>query len=103
MLSLGVKGHKVSAGEYGDQLVRGSGQVLAGEERLSVTSEGLVNLLGSILVQPTVHPIAAEYALTALMKLSSRLPDQATRIKVNRPRLQSEQQVASHTARCLCP
>ena len=68
-----------------------------------MTSEGLVNLLGGILVQPSVHPIAAEYALTALMKLSSRLPDQATRIKVSPARRTWSSSTPSHTVRCLCP
>lgn len=69
-------------GEYGEQLVGGKAQLLEGEKPLSVTPQELISLLGTVLGQPGIAAVSTEYVLTALAKLSSRLPEQSDRIKV---------------------
>ena len=74
-----------TAGEYGELLLPGSAasaDVGSGEDRpRSASSNDLVNLLESVLDR-TQAAAAREYTLTALMKLSARLPDQLSRIQV---------------------
>ncbi|CAL8470618.1 g10160 [Coccomyxa elongata] len=67
-------------GEYGELLVRG-GPLLDKEEPLSVSAAEVVGLLESLLNRPGLQPQCRNYTLTALMKLSTRFPDQANRIK----------------------
>jgi hypothetical protein len=69
-------------GEYGEQLLGGKAQLLEGEDPLRVTSQELVSLLGAVLAQPGIAAVSTEYLLTALAKLSSRVPEQSDRIKV---------------------
>jgi hypothetical protein len=68
-------------GEYGELLVRG-GALLEGEQALSVGAAEVVGLLEAVLQRPALQPQCRNYLLTALMKLSTRFPDQADRIKV---------------------
>ncbi|BDA45799.1 AP-1 complex subunit gamma-1 [Coccomyxa sp. Obi] len=67
-------------GEYGELLVR-DGPLLDKEEPLSVSAADVVGLLESLLNRPGLQPQCRNYTLTALMKLSTRFPDQADRIK----------------------
>ncbi|KAK9904228.1 hypothetical protein WJX75_007294 [Coccomyxa subellipsoidea] len=67
-------------GEYGELLVRG-GALLEGEQALSVGAAEVVGLLEAVLQRPALQPQCRNYLLTALMKLSTRFPDQADRIK----------------------
>lgn len=71
-----------NAGEYGDQIFSKT-QLLQGEEAISASPKDLVNLLGTVLQKPRIDPISVEYILTALMKLSARLPEQSDAIKVH--------------------
>ena len=72
---------RVVAGEYGEQLVGGKAQPLEGEQPLSVSPQELVSLLGSMLGQPGIPPVSIEYLLTALAKISTRIPGQSDWIK----------------------
>lgn len=53
-----------------------------GEQALTVSSQELVNVLETVLSRVTIGPVGREYALTALMKLSTRLPDHSQYIQV---------------------
>lgn len=71
------------AGEYGELLLGKADTPLQdGEEPLSVSSQELVQVLETVLSRPTIKPVGREYALTALMKLSTRLPDHSQYIQV---------------------
>lgn len=70
-----------ASGEYGELLVR-DGPLLDKEQPLSVSAAEVVGLLESLLNRPGLQPQCRNYTLTALMKLSTRFPDQADRIKV---------------------
>ena len=76
----------VAPGEFGELLLSGGG-LREGEAALSVSTGDIVQMLESVATAATTDPVGREYALTALMKLSTRLPDQAQRIAV-RGRLQ---------------
>ena len=69
------------SGEYGELLVR-DGPLLDKEEPLRVSSADVVGLLESLLNRPGLQLQCRNYTLTALMKLSTRFPDQSDRIKV---------------------
>ena len=72
-----------AAGEYGELLLsKAEAPLQSGEEPLSVSSQELVQLLETVLSHPTIKPVGREYALTALMKLSTRLPDYSQHIQV---------------------
>ena len=71
----------VPPGEFGELLLSGSG-MREGEAALSVSTGDIVQMLDSVATAATTDPVGREYALTALMKLSTRLPDQAQRIAV---------------------
>ena len=77
--------HGLAAGEYGELLLpgaAGSADVGSGDDRpRSASSTDLVTLLEGVL-ERTQEAAAREYTLTALMKLSARLPDQLPRIQV---------------------
>lgn len=75
---------RLCTGEYGDQAT-GKSRLLEGEEPVSMTDASLVELLAGILQQAGTHPVAAEYTLTALLKLTSRLPQQSARIQARLP------------------
>ena len=47
-----------------------------------MSSQELVQVLETVLSRPTIKPVGREYALTALMKLSTRLPDHSQYIQV---------------------
>lgn len=47
-----------------------------------MSSQELVQVLQTVLSRPTIKPVGREYALTALMKLSTRLPDHSHYIQV---------------------
>lgn len=47
-----------------------------------MSSQELVQVLQTVLSRPTIKPVGREYALTALMKLSTRLPDHSQYIQV---------------------
>lgn len=69
-------------GEYGELLLGTADAPLQdGEQALSVSSQELVTLLESVLSKVTIGPVGREYALTALMKLSTRLPDHSEYIQ----------------------
>lgn len=71
------------AGEYGELLLgKADAPLQSGEEALSVSSQELVQVLQTVLSRPTIKPVGREYALTALMKLSTRLPDHSQYIQV---------------------
>ena len=69
-------------GEYGELLLSSEAGLQPGEEPMSVSSTELVQTLETVLSRPTISPVGREYALTALMKLSTRLPDHSQRIQV---------------------
>lgn len=71
------------SGEFGELLLS-SGGLREGEAALSVSTGDIVQMLESVATATTTDPVGREYALTALMKLSTRLPDQAQRIAVRR-------------------
>ena len=79
----------VFPGEFGELLLSGSG-LREGEATLSVSTGDVVQMPESVATAATTDPVGREYALTALMKLSTRLPDQAQRIAV-RGRLRGHQ------------
>ncbi|DBA97265.1 TPA: hypothetical protein ACH3X1_015011 [Trebouxia sp. C0004] len=69
-------------GEYGELLLGKADALLQdGEQALPVSSQELVTLLESVLSKVTIGPVGREYALTALMKLSTRLPDHSEHIQ----------------------
>ncbi|KAG0187094.1 clathrin associated protein complex large subunit [Apophysomyces sp. BC1034] len=68
-------------GEYGDVLI-GGGSFEDEEATLEVSESTLIGLLESILMGPYVNQLTREYVLTALMKLSSRLPDLSFQNKI---------------------
>lgn len=71
-------------GENGELLLgKADAPLQAGEQALSVSSQELVSLLESVLSKVTIGPVGREYALTALMKLSTRLPDHSEYIQVS--------------------
>ena len=59
------------------------GQLLEGEEALTVGEGEVVSVLESVLNRPSLTPQCRNYALTALMKLSVRFSSQSERIKVS--------------------
>lgn len=67
-------------GEYGEMLVNHSGE-LPGEEPITVTESDVVDALESVLKDTRVLSSTSAYALTALLKLSSRFPSCTGRIK----------------------
>jgi AP-1 complex subunit gamma-1 len=67
-------------GEYGEEIVSPSG-LLERERRETVGEDDVVGLLASALVRPDLTPAGKEYLITALSKLSSRLPGSMPRIK----------------------
>lgn len=69
-------------GEYGELLLSSEAGLQPGEEPTSVSSTELVQTLETVLSRPTISPVGREYALTALMKLSTRLPDHSQGIQV---------------------
>ncbi|KAF7732762.1 clathrin associated protein complex large subunit [Apophysomyces ossiformis] len=68
-------------GEYGDVLI-GGGTFEDEETTLEVSEATLIGLLESILLGPYVNQLTREYVLTALMKLSSRLPDATSQNRI---------------------
>ena len=73
----------MAAGEYGELLLgKADAPLRDGEESVSVSSQELVQVLETVLSRPTIKPVGREYALTALMKLSTRLPDHSQYIQV---------------------
>lgn len=75
-------------GEYGDVLV-GSGSFEEEEGVvIEVTDYSVVGLLESILLGPYANQITREYAMTALMKLSSRLSEGNAQNKIKELLLQ---------------
>ena len=88
----------MAAGEYGELLLgRADTPLQDGEEPLSVSSQELVQVLETVLSRPTIKPVGREYALTALMKLSTRLPDHSQYIQVTacRHRMHSVAEIAA--------
>uniref|UniRef100_A0A0D6R6I1 AP-1 complex subunit gamma n=1 Tax=Araucaria cunninghamii TaxID=56994 RepID=A0A0D6R6I1_ARACU len=67
-------------GEYGEMLLNHAGE-LDGEEPLTVTESDVVDVLEGILKGSTGNVTTRAMALTALLKLSSRFPPCAERIK----------------------
>ena len=58
------------------------GKLLEGEEPLTVSEQGVVSVLESVLNRTNITAQCRNYALTALMKLSVRFSSQSERIKV---------------------
>ena len=73
-------------GEYGELLVGGAGGPLISRESPSNlrpdNSGDVVTLLERVLQKPLLPAAAREYVLTALVKLSTRFPEQNARIQV---------------------
>lgn len=67
-------------GEYGEMLVNNAIE-LDGEEPLTVTESDVVDVVESVLKDSRITSTTVAFALTALLKLSSRFPDCAERIK----------------------
>ncbi|KAG0558689.1 hypothetical protein KC19_10G046900 [Ceratodon purpureus] len=67
-------------GEYGEMLVNSS-NALEDEEPLTVTESDVVDVVESVLKDSRVTSTTVAFALTALLKLSSRFPVCADRIK----------------------
>lgn len=67
-------------GEYGELLVK-PGALLAGEQPVSVTEGGVIQLLDSVMRRPKLSAVCKEYTITAMMKLAVRFPAQAAAIK----------------------
>ncbi|KAH8952115.1 hypothetical protein BDL97_09G068400 [Sphagnum fallax] len=67
-------------GEYGDLLVNHSNE-LQGEDPQTITESDAVDVVETILKDVRVTPITQAFALTALLKLSSRFPQCTERIK----------------------
>jgi AP-1 complex subunit gamma-1 len=67
-------------GEYGEMLVNNAIE-LPGEDPLTVTESDVVDVVESILKDTRITSTTVAFALTALLKLSSRFPDCADRIK----------------------
>ena len=71
-------------GEYGELLVEGAGGPLLSREYPTVTcstSAEVVALLERVLQRPQPPPVAREFVLTALVKLSARFPEQNAHIQ----------------------
>lgn len=66
------------AGEFGELLLTREGE-LPDEEPITLTEADVVDTVESVLRDPAVLPETRVYALTALVKLSGRLPGQAAR------------------------
>ncbi|KAG0565630.1 hypothetical protein KC19_7G002600 [Ceratodon purpureus] len=67
-------------GEYGEMLVNSVNE-LEGEDPLTVTESDAVDVVETVLKDPRVTPATEAFALTALLKLSSRFSDCEDRIK----------------------
>ncbi|XP_024366847.1 AP-1 complex subunit gamma-2 isoform X2 [Physcomitrium patens] len=67
-------------GEYGDLLVSSENK-LEGEEPLTVTESDIVEIVENALKDSRASSATVAFALTALLKLSIRLPNSADRIK----------------------
>jgi len=67
-------------GEYGDLFVRGEYQPVD-EDQTQVTEEEIVELLEKILNWTISTVVTREYAMNALMKLSTRFPNSSDRIQ----------------------
>lgn len=61
-------------GEFGDVLLRNEVDAEAPEEQIRVTEKEVIDLLESLLLSHTSSVVAREYVLNALLKLSTRLP-----------------------------
>eukprot|EP00877_Chromochloris_zofingiensis_P004784 jgi/Chrzof1/14306/Cz08g32120.t1 len=67
-------------GEFGEMLPPGAGgSLLEGEPHLVVSDSDILNAVERVLKKPKQQPAVKEYALTAVMKLTARLPDQVSR------------------------
>ncbi|XP_024401001.1 AP-1 complex subunit gamma-2 [Physcomitrium patens] len=67
-------------GEYGEFLINSANE-LEGEDPLTVAESDAVDVVESVLKDSRVTPTTVAFALTALLKLSTRLPTCADRIK----------------------
>ncbi|XP_024542965.1 AP-1 complex subunit gamma-2 isoform X2 [Selaginella moellendorffii] len=67
-------------GEYGEMLVNNANE-LEGEEPITVTESDAVDVLENVLKDFRVSSSTRAFALTAMLKLSSRFPSCADRIK----------------------
>ncbi|KAK9838207.1 hypothetical protein WJX84_012119, partial [Apatococcus fuscideae] len=90
-------------GEYGELLLPGAAgpaEVGSGDDRpRSASSTDLVTLLEGVL-ERTQEAAAREYTLTALMKLSARLPDQLPRIQAVLEKQKGSVQLEVQTRSC---
>jgi len=68
-------------GEFGDLFVSGQYQHTDNEENIQVTEDEIVNILEKILNWSISTVITREYAINALMKLSTRFPNCSDRIQ----------------------
>uniref|UniRef100_A0A7I4AYD3 AP-1 complex subunit gamma n=1 Tax=Physcomitrium patens TaxID=3218 RepID=A0A7I4AYD3_PHYPA len=68
-------------GEYGEMLVNNTNEV-EGEDPITVTESDAVDVVEIVLKDPRVTSTTVAFALTALLKLSSRFPECSERIKV---------------------
>lgn len=77
-----------TAGEFGELLMPGAaGYILAGEAAVNASPDNVVQLLRRVITRPDLPIAAREYALTALMKLSARLPGVVPSVQVSGRRL----------------
>uniref|UniRef100_A0A7S0S2A3 AP-1 complex subunit gamma n=2 Tax=Chlamydomonas leiostraca TaxID=1034604 RepID=A0A7S0S2A3_9CHLO len=69
-------------GEFGEMLVAGSGvPLLEGEPAVSCSDRDIVDLVATVLAKKAADVVVREYALTAAMKLTARLPGQVPRLQ----------------------
>ncbi|KAJ9510964.1 hypothetical protein QJQ45_027811 [Haematococcus lacustris] len=69
-------------GEFGEMLLPGAGgPLLEGEPVCNASEKDVVDLLAVILLRKASEAIVREYALTAVMKLTARLPGQLQRLQ----------------------
>lgn len=68
-------------GEYGNILVSSEPYGDDDEEKETVTEAACLNVIESVLANPFVTTAGREYAITALVKLSTRFPNSVQRIK----------------------
>lgn len=71
-----------AVGEFGDLLLPSAGgALLDGEAPLTVSDAEIVGTLEAIIKRTNLEPVCKQYALTALMKLTARLPAQVQRLR----------------------
>ena len=68
-------------GEYGEILLSGNGMLEGESEAIQISGSDIVDELDNVLENRELPPACREYTLTALAKLSTRLPNESLRIQ----------------------